>query len=55
MYHSAKELDAAETADRQQRRSHFSEKIIELDPDRQMIVQVYGEDVTSAIEDAMMR
>jgi hypothetical protein len=55
IYHSAREVDAAETADRQKRRSHFSEKIIEMDPDRQMIVQVYGEEVTNAIEDAMMR
>jgi hypothetical protein len=55
IYNSAREVDADETADRQKRRSHFSEKIIELDPDRQMIVQVYGEEVTDAIEEAMMR
>jgi hypothetical protein len=54
VYRSAPEVDAAEAAERQQRREQFAQKIIELDPDRQMIVQVYGEETTLAIENAIM-
>jgi hypothetical protein len=32
----------------------MSDMVIALDPDRQMIVQVYGEEVTAAIERAVM-
>jgi hypothetical protein len=55
IYKAAREVDADEAADRQKRRNHFAAKIIELDPDRQMIVQVYGEATTHDIEAAMMR
>ncbi|MGI9291237.1 MAG: hypothetical protein ACR2QG_08170 [Gammaproteobacteria bacterium] len=55
IYNSARELSADEAAERQKRRIHFADKIIELDPDREMIVQVYGEATTSAIEDALMK
>ena len=54
IYRSAPEVDAAEAAERQHRREQFAQKIIELDPDRQMIVQVYGEETTQAIENAIM-
>ena len=55
IYNTARELSPEEAAERQKRRDHFAEKIIELDPDRAMIVQVYGEETTCAIEEAMMR
>jgi hypothetical protein len=54
IYRSAKELDASEAQERAARREHFASTVVELDPDRAMIVQVYGEEVTAAIEDAMM-
>ena len=54
IYRDAKEVNPAVAADRQRRRTHMSDTVIALDPDRQMIVQVYGEDVTSAIEQAVM-
>ena len=51
---SAPELDAEAAAERQRRREHFAHMVIKLDPDRDMIVQVYGEETTSAIENAIM-
>lgn len=51
---NAKQTDSATAEDRRRRRRHMSDLVIELDPDRQMIVQVYGEDITSAIERAVM-
>lgn len=51
---TAEEVDADAAADRQRRRTHMSDVVIAADPDREMIVQVYGEDVTSAIEKAVM-
>lgn len=51
---SAPELDAEAAAERQRRREHFAHMVIKLDPDRDMIVQVYGEEMTSAIENAVM-
>ena len=47
-------VDAAAAADRTARRNPMSDVVVALDPDRQMIVQVYGEEVTSAIEQAVM-
>jgi hypothetical protein len=50
----AEKVDAAAAADRAARRNHMSDSVIALDPDRQMIVQVYGEEITHAIEQAVM-
>jgi hypothetical protein len=50
----AAEVDATASAQRQARRSLMSDVVIEKDPDRNMIVQVYGEATTSAIEKAVM-
>lgn len=47
-------VDDAAAAERRQRRQHMSDVVIAMDPDRQMIVQVYGEEITSAIERAVM-
>lgn len=54
MLQAAEVVDAAAAADRQRRRTHMSDTVIALDPDRQLIVQVYGEAVTCAIEQAVM-
>jgi len=54
IFNKAEVVDAAAAADRQRRRTHMSDTVIALDPDRQMIVQVYGEDVSFAIEQAVM-
>jgi len=54
IYRAAETVDADIAADRQRRRTHMSDTVIALDPDRQMIVQVYGEEVTGAIEQAVM-
>jgi hypothetical protein len=54
IFAAAEQVDEAAAAERQRRRTHMSDMVIALDPDRQMIVQVYGEDVTSAIEHAVM-
>jgi len=51
---AAKEVSAEQAEDRQRRRTHMSDVVIAADPDRQMIVQVYGEDTTSSIERAVM-
>jgi hypothetical protein len=51
---AAEEVDESQAADRQRRRTHMSDVVIAMDPDRQMIVQVYGEDTTAAIERAVM-
>jgi len=47
-------VDAVAAANRQRRRTHMSDTVIEFDPDRQLIVQVYGEPTTAAIEQAVM-
>ena len=54
IFASAEKVDAAAAADRAVRRNHMSDSVIALDPDRQMIVQVYGEEITHAIEQAVM-
>ena len=47
-------VDAAEAKKRRERRIHMSNMMVELDPDRHMVVQVYGEDTVQAIEEACM-
>jgi hypothetical protein len=54
IFAAAEVVDAASAADRAARRSHMSDVVIALDPDRKMITQVYGEEITSAIEQAVM-
>jgi hypothetical protein len=54
IFQAAEVVDTAAAAERQRRRTHMSDTVIALDPDRQMIVQVYGEYVTCAIEQAVM-
>ena len=54
IYSAPRELNDAEAADRWSRREHFANTVIELDPDRDMIVQVFGEDTTQAIERCVM-
>lgn len=41
-------------ADRETRRKHMADMLIKLDPDRDMVVQVYGEETIQAIEAASM-
>jgi len=50
----ATKTDSTAADERRKRRRHMSDMVMELDPDREMIVQVYGEDITSAIERAVM-
>jgi hypothetical protein len=54
MYKNAQEVDAQLTAAREARRTHMQAAIIELDPDRDRVVAIYGEDTTRAIERASM-
>jgi len=51
---SARETDAADAAARRIRRSHIAQTLIRQDPDRDKVVDVYGEAVTQAIEAASM-
>lgn len=51
---SAKKLAPEDGASRRIRRSHIAQTLIRQDPDRDMVVQVYGESVTQAIEAASM-
>ena len=50
----AAEISPAEAADREARRKHMAAMLIKLDPDRDMVVQVYGEEMIQAIEAASM-
>jgi hypothetical protein len=54
MFRAGRRLTVAESADRLARRNYAGESVIALDPDRHMIVQVYGEETTCAIERAMI-
>ena len=51
---AAAEVDAQAAKQRVERRRYMSDTVIALDPDRDMIVQVYGEATTSALERAGM-
>lgn len=51
---TAERVDAAEAENRRKRRVHMSNTMVELDPDRHMVVQVYGEETVQAIEEACM-
>lgn len=54
IYRSASELPEEQAADRAARRMHMSRTLIELDPDRGRVVQIYGEETTKKIEAANM-
>jgi hypothetical protein len=54
MYDRAAALSPDEAQDRVARRAHMSRVIIEQDPDRHRVVEVYGEAMTQAIEAASM-
>ena len=54
IFDAAPEVGPEATAEREKRRKHMADIVIAVDPDRQMIVQVYGEETTSAIESAVM-
>lgn len=54
LYRNAPQLSAEAAAERAARRAHMSRTIIDLDPDRGLVVDVYGEQTTQAIERASM-
>lgn len=54
LYQKAGELSPAVAAAREARREHMARTMIELDPDRHLVVQVFGEETTQAIEAATM-
>lgn len=54
LYKNANKLDDAAAADRRARREHMAKMVVELDPDRNMVVQVLGEETVQAIEAALM-
>jgi hypothetical protein len=54
MFEQASECDLAEAAARAERRKLISDATIALDPDRKMVVGVYGEELTQRIETAAM-
>ncbi len=51
---TAQQLPPEEAASRRARRDHMSRTVIEQDPDRHLVVSVYGESTTQAIEEASM-
>lgn len=54
MYRNAKQLSTAQAAERRQQREKTGQTIKRLDPDRHMVVSVYGEKTTCLIEAANM-
>lgn len=54
LYRRAAELPLEIAAERKARREHMARTMIELDPDRHLVVQVFGEETTRAIEAATM-
>jgi hypothetical protein len=54
LFQQQRQLTDAEAAQRKTRRDHIASTIMTLDPDRGMVVQIYGEEVTQAIQDATM-
>ena len=54
LYRNADEISSAAAATRAARREHMVQTLIQLDPDRDMVVKVYGEETTQAIEAASM-
>jgi len=54
LFRKAPELPEAAAKERERRRVHMSDTVIALDPDRNLVVQVYGEETVAAIEQAVM-
>jgi hypothetical protein len=54
IYKAAELLGTREADERQLRREHIARIIVEMDPDRDMVVKAYGEETVCAIEAAMM-
>jgi hypothetical protein len=52
LYRNARRLSDAEAEARTRRRRHIGDTIMRLDPDRHMVVSVYGEETTRMIERA---
>lgn len=52
MHNNAAVLPAGEAEARQQRRDYLGRTVVEMDPDRHLVVSVYGEEMTQAIERA---
>jgi hypothetical protein len=52
MHRNAKQLSDTQAAARQLRREQIGNTIMRLDPDRHMVVKVYGEETTRMIEQA---
>jgi len=47
-------LGAEAATERRKRREHMSDMVVHFDPDRRMVVEVYGEEAVQAIENACM-
>ena len=54
LYGNAVSVTPEEAERTRQRRLHMAQTLIAEDPDRHMVVQIYGEETTSAIEEANM-
>jgi hypothetical protein len=54
MYRNAQELPDEQAAERRKQREKIGGTVKRLDPDRHMVVTVYGEETTCLIEDANM-
>ena len=54
LYSNAVSVTPEEAERTRQRRLHMAQTLIAEDPDRHMVVQIYGEETTSAIEEANM-
>jgi hypothetical protein len=54
MHRNAEQLSDIKAAARRQRREQIGKAIMRLDPDRNMVVKIYGEDTTRMIEEANM-
>jgi hypothetical protein len=54
LYSNALAVTPEDAERTRQRRLHMAQTLIAEDPDRQMVVKIYGEDMTRAIEEANM-
>lgn len=54
IYRQGRRLTAEEAAARQERRDRIARTIMSMDPDRDMVVKIFGEETTQAIQDATM-
>jgi hypothetical protein len=54
LFNAAEPVAPEEAEKTRERRAHMARTLIAEDPDRHMVVQIYGEETTSAIEEANM-